>query len=192
MRSDEAADRTPPSRRAVLKAAAAGGAFAVPLIASFSMDATAQASTDHHIASNMTVSNMTIVSNMFCSNQNVFVPTGYFSAQVAGSGGIFPLFGYVLIVIHGGPRAELEYDLAVPGQVATLIFSGPHGGLVIYEAGKHGIIPASQVTCANRDHLADAGLAALYQMLASGETTVFVELVGGADLTGTITFLPAG
>src|SRR5579862_7537822 len=132
--SDETAGRTPPSRRAVLKAAAVGGAFAVPLIASFSMDATAaQASPDHPV-----VSNMTIVSNMFCSNQNTFVPTGYFSAQVAGSGGIFPLFGYVLIVIHGGPNAELEYDLAVPGQVETLIIAGPNGGFTIYGAGKHG------------------------------------------------------
>ncbi len=192
MRSDEAADRTPPSRRAVLKAAAAGGVFAVPLIASFSMDAAAQASPDHHIASNMTVSNMTTVSNMFCSNQNTFVPTGYFSAQVAGSGGIFPLFGYVLIVIHGGPRAELEYDLAVPGQVEFLSFSGPNGAFTIQSAGKHGTIPAAQVTCANRDHLPDAGLAALFEMLASGETTVFVDLVGGHDLTGTITFLPVG
>lgn len=188
MRSDEAADRTPPSRRAVLKAAAAGGAFAVPLIASFSMDATAaQASPDHHI-----VSNMFTVSNMFCSNQHTFVPTGYFSAQVAGTGGIFPLFGYALIVIHGGPRAELEYDLAVPGEVELLGFSGPNGGFDIYGAGKHGVIPASQVSCGNDVNLPDAGLAALFEMLASGEATVFVELAGGADLTGTVTFLPAG
>jgi hypothetical protein len=188
MRSDEAADGTPPSRRAVLKAAAVGGAFAVPLIASFSMDATAaQASPDHHI-----VSNMFTTSNMFCSNQHTFVPTGYFSAQVAGSGGVFPLFGYALIVIHGGPRAELEYDLAVPGQVELLSFSGPNGGFSIYGAGKHGTIPASEVTCGNEVNLPDAGLAALFEMLASGESTVFVELVGGADLTGTVTFLPAG
>ena len=38
---DEAADRSAVGRRALLKAVAAGGAFAVPLIASFSMDATA-------------------------------------------------------------------------------------------------------------------------------------------------------
>jgi hypothetical protein len=188
MRSDEAADRTPPSRRAVLKAAAIGGAFAVPLIASFSMDATAaQASPDHHI-----VSNMFTVSNMFCANQNTFVPTGYFSAQVAGTGGIFPLFGYALIVIHGGPRAELEYDLAVPGQVETLSFSGPNGGFSIYGAGKHGTLLAAQVTCGNKVHLPDAGLAALFEMLASGESTVFIDLVGGADLSGPVTFLPAG
>jgi len=188
MRSDEAAERTPPSRRAVLKAAAAGGAFAVPLIASFSLDATAaQASPDHHI-----VSNMFTISNMFCSNQHTFVPTGYFSAQVAGTGGIFPLFGYALIVIHGGPNAELEYDLAVPGQVESLSFSGPNGGFTIDGAGKHGVIPASKVTCGNNIHLPDAGLAALFEMLASGETTVFIDLVGGADLTGTVTFLPAG
>ena len=160
----------------------------MPLIASFSMDATAaQASPDHHI-----VSNMFTVSNMLCSNQHTVVPTGYFSAQVAGSGGIFPLFGYVLIVIHGGPRAELEYDLAVPGQVEFLSFSGPNGGFTIEGAGKHGTIPASQVTCINDVNLPDAGLAALFEMLASGESTVFVNLVGGADLTGTVTFLPAG
>lgn len=188
MRSDEAAERTPPSRRAVLKAAAAGGAFAVPLIASFSMDATAaQASPDHHI-----VSNMFTISNMFCSNQHTFVPTGYFSAQVAGTGGIFPLFGYALIVIHGGPHAELEYDLAVPGQVESLSFSGPNGGFVIEGAGKHGVIPASQVKCGNEVNLPDAGLAALFEMLASGESTVFIDLVGGHDLSGTVTFLPAG
>ena len=188
MRSDEAADRTPPGRRAVLKAAAAGGVFAEPLIASCSMDATAaQANPDHHI-----VSNMYTVSNMFCSNQHTVVPTGYFSAQVAGSGGVFPLFGYVLIVIHGGPRAELEYDLAVPGQVEFLSFSGRNGGFTIEGAGKHGTIPASQVTCINDVDLPDAGLAALFEMLASGESTVFVDLVGGADLTGTVTFLPAG
>lgn len=186
MRSDEAADRTPPSRRAVLKAAAAGGVFAVPLIASFSMDATAaQASPDHHI-----VSNMFTVSNMFCSNQNTVVPTGYFSAQVAGTGGIFPLFGFIVIVIHGGPRAELEYDLAVLGQVESFTLSGPNGGFFVEGSGKHGVIPASQVTCANRDHLADAGLAALFEMLASGETTVFVDLVGGKVLSGKVTFLP--
>lgn len=188
MRSDEAAERTSPSRRAVLKAAAAGGAFAVPLIASFSMDATAaQASPDHHI-----VSNMFTISNMFCSNQHTFVPTGYFSAQVAGTGGIFPLFGYALIVIHGGPHAELEYDLAVPGQVESLSFSGPNGGFVIEGAGKHGVIPASQVKCVNEVNLPDAGLAALFEMLASGESTVFIDLVGGHDLSGTVTFLPAG
>lgn len=188
MRSDEAADRTPPSRRAVLKAAAAGGAFAVPLIASFSMDTTAaQASPDHHI-----VSNMFTISNMFCSNQHTFVPTGYFSAQVAGSGGIFPLFGYVLIVIHGGPNAELEYDIAAFGQVRTLSFSGPNGEFVVEGAGKHGVIPASRVTCGNKVNLPDAGLAALFEMLASGETTVFVDLVSGPDLSGTVTFLPVG
>jgi hypothetical protein len=188
MRSDEAAERTPPNRRAVLKAAAAGGAFAVPLIASFSMDATAaQASPDHHI-----VSNMFTVSNMLCSNQHTFVPTGYFSAQVAGTGGMFPLFGYVVIVIHGGPRAELEYDLAVPGQVELLALSGPGGGFSIRDGGKHGRIPASQVTCVNnRSPLPDEGLAALYEMLASGQTTVFVDLFGGADLSGTVSFLPA-
>jgi hypothetical protein len=188
MRSDEAAERTPPSRRAVLKAAAVGGAFAVPLIASFSMDATAaQASPDHHI-----VSNMFTVSNMFCSNQHTFVPTGYFSAQVAGSGGLFPLFGYALIVIHGGPQAELEYDLAVPGQVSSFSLSGPNGGFLVDGAGKHGVIPASQVTCENKVKLPDAGLAALFEMLASGESTLFVDLVGGADLSGPVTFLPAG
>jgi hypothetical protein len=37
-------ERLPPSRRTLLKAVAAGGAFAVPLIASFSMDAPAMAS----------------------------------------------------------------------------------------------------------------------------------------------------
>jgi len=172
----------------VLKAAAVGGAFAVPLIASFSMDATAaQASPDHPV-----VSNMTIVSNMFCSNQHTFVPTGYFSAQVAGSGGIFPLFGYVLIVIHGGPNAELEWDIAVPGRVESISLSGPGGGFFIDHAGKHGAIPASQVKCGNNVNLPDAGLAALFEMLASGETTVFIDLVGGHDLTGTVTFLPAG
>lgn len=172
----------------MLKAAAAGGAFAVPLIASFSMDApAAQASPDHHI-----VSNMTIVSNMFCSNQHTFVPTGYFSAQVAGSGGIFPLFGYVLIVIHGGPNAELEWDIAVPGQVESISLSGPGGGFFIDHAGKHGAIPASEVRCGNHVNLPDAGLAALFEMLATGETTVFIDLVGGHDLTGTVTFLPVG
>jgi hypothetical protein len=186
--TDEAADRTPPSRRAVLKAAAAGGAFAVPLIASFSMDTTAaQASPDHHI-----VSNMFTISNMFCSNQHTFVPTGYFSAQVAGSGGIFPLFGYVLIVINGGPNADLEYDIAAFGQVRTLSFAGPNGGFVVEGAGKHGVIPASQVKCGNKVNLPDAGLAALFEMLASGETTVFVDLVSGPDLSGTVTFLPVG
>jgi hypothetical protein len=187
MRSDEAADRTPPSRRAVLKAAAAGGVFAVPLIASFSMDATAaQASPDHHI-----VSNMFTVSNMFCSNQNTFVPTGYFSAQVAGTGGIFPLFGFIVIVIHGGPRAELEYDLAVPGRVESFSLSGPNGGFFVEGSGKHGVIPASRVTCGNNVNLPDAGLAALFEMLASGESTVFIDLVGGHDLSGKVAFVTA-
>jgi hypothetical protein len=188
MRSDEAADRTPPSRRAVLKAAAAGGAFAVPLIASFSMDATAaQASPDHQI-----VSNMLTVSNMLCSNQHTVVPTGYFSAQVAGTGGIFPLFGFVVITIHGGPRAELEYDIAVPGQVESFSLSGPGGGFRVDGSGKHGVIPAAQVTCVNNRHpLPDEGLAALFEMLASGETTVLVDLLGGADLSGRVAFLPA-
>ena len=188
MRSDEAADRTPPSRRAVLKAAAAGGVFAVPLIASFSMDATAaQASPDHQI-----VSNMFTVSNMFCSNQTTVVPTGYFSAQVAGTGGIFPLFGFVVFVIHGGPRAELEYDIAVPGQVESFSLSGPGGAFFVEGSGKHGVIPAVQVTCENRGrYLPDAGLAALFEMLASGEATVFIDLVGGHDLTGKVGFFAA-
>jgi len=42
--SGEDFERLAPSRRTLLKAAAAAGAFAVPLIASFSMDAPAMAS----------------------------------------------------------------------------------------------------------------------------------------------------
>ena len=160
----------------------------MPLIASFSMDApAAQASPDHHI-----VSNMFTVSNMFCSNQHTFVPTGYFSAQVAGSGGVFPLFGYVLIVVHGGPRAELEYDLAVPGTVESLILNTGNGRFTIENAGKHGRVPASEVTCDNNVHLPDAGLAALFDALAEGETTAFVELASGPLLSGPVTFLPVG
>ena len=171
----------------MLKVAAAGGIFAAPIIASFSMDATAaQASPGSPIVSNM------VVSNMFCSNQNTFVPTGFFSAQVAGSGPIFPVFGLVLLEILGGPHAELAYQISVPGFIRSLSLDGPGGGITIHDPGRHGVVPAAFVTCGNHLHLADAGLAALFDMLASGEATAFVDLEGGVDLSGPVSFLPAG
>jgi hypothetical protein len=133
-----------------------------------------------------------IVSNMFCSNQNTFVPTGFFSAQVAGAGPVLPVFGLVLIEIFGGPRPELAYQISVLGTIRSLSFSGPGGGFLIENPGRHGVVPASLVTCGNHLHIPDAGLAALFDMLASGEATAFVDLVGGIDLSGPVTFLPAG
>jgi hypothetical protein len=162
-----------PTRRAVLKAAVAGGAFAVPLVASFSMDA-ASASTRVH-------TERTIVSNMFCSNQSFVAPTGFFSARLPGHGS-------VLLGFFGGFLAELAYELTVRGDVKELILSGPYGGFIIENPGKFGTVRGSEVTCGN-ELPPEAGLATLFEEATAGELRAFVELSDGTGLSGTFTQL---
>jgi hypothetical protein len=175
-------NRLTPSRRSVLKAAVAGGAFAVPLIASFSMDA-ASATTARP--------ERTIVSNMFCANQSAVIPSGFFTAQVAGAGlhgGT--VFGSVVLVFSGGPFAQLTYALDVRGVVSTLLLTGPFGGFFVENPGERGEISGREITCFDGD-TSRPGLDTLFQEAAAGELTVVLSLVGGVELSGTVTALPA-
>jgi hypothetical protein len=179
----------------VLKAAVAGGAFAVPLIASFSMDA---ASAQTHLARNPVsnqVSNMSVVSNMLCSNQSFEgeVPTGLFTAEVAGSGPHGPGFGIVRLAFLGGPFAQLDYQIEVRGHhrafITELNFNleaFPPGHIFIEDPGRRGRLRGHQVTCGGQVS-PDQGLATLFEAMAAGHVTVFVELSDGTELSGPVT-----
>jgi hypothetical protein len=166
-----------PTRRALLKAAAAGGVFAVPLIASFAMDAPAQATPGRFIGSNMNS----------CSDHSPQVPTGFFIARVAGSGRSGRASGYVLLGIFGGSRPELIYQLVAPGVVDKLRVTGAGSILTIGNPGKRGTIPGSRITCSDRAGVAGAGLATLFDLLAESKMTAFVGLADGTDLSGPFT-----
>jgi hypothetical protein len=189
-----------PSRRALLKAAAAGGVFAVPLIASFSMDAaSAQTITRAHGISNQPMtSNQILTSNMICSNQPIIVsnqppgvsnqstgvPTASFHAElrrVRRSG------------VPGGPAAgaamfeflqhgdELAYELRVGGRLRRFIVRGPGGEDLIVDttSRKSGRIAAAELDCG------PFPLNLLYSAFAVGGSTIEVDLADRV-LTGRI------
>lgn len=174
-----------PSRRALLKAAAAGGVFAVPLIASFSMD-TASAQTK---AQAFGSSNQVVVSNMFCSNMTS-VPTSAFVAklqQVDPSTGLpgGPVVGLAgFQFVHR--RHAVFYQFRVKGTLAEFIIQLPStGGVFVTGGGKKGRLRSPDLTCINTAPLG-AGLHTVYSSFAAGGSTVEVELADGTELEGTI------
>jgi len=189
--TDGMVGRLTPSRRAVLKAAVAGGAFAVPLIASFSMDAaSAQARPARHH-----VSNMFVVSNMFCSNQSTVAPDGFCAARVSGSGPHGPEFGFVVLSFRGAPFAQLDYLLEAPRFVEQLALTGTSvfgpAALIVEDPGRTGTVRGSQVTCLNGVP-PEGGLATLFELAEAGALTAQVDLANGTELSGTVTVLQDG
>lgn len=167
-----------PSRRALLKAAAAGGAFAVPLIASFSMNtASAQTKSDALGSSNHPV----IVSNMFCANMTV-VPTAVFYARLhradVPTGKPVGLAGFEFV--HG--QNELFYELLVRGALSQFIIRGPYGLLFDETRKKVGAIPGQAITCGP----GEMALPTVYSSFTSGDSVVEVDLANGTRLLGAI------
>jgi hypothetical protein len=176
-----------PSRRALLKAAAAGGVFAVPFIASFSMDAaSAQTRSITH-----GVSNQPMTSNMVCSNQTIIVsnqptsvPTAAFHAELrrirrsGETGG--PVAGTALFeFMHRGD--DLTYELHVEGRLRRFIVRAAGGEDLIVDttSRKTGRIRETSLTCGPYP------LNVLYSAFAVGGSTVEVDLNDGV-LFGTI------
>src|ERR1700742_3264231 len=85
-----------PSRRALLKAAVAGGAFAVPLIASFSMDSASAQTKAEAFGS----SNQAITSNMFVCSNMTGVQTATFFAELSQAFPSAGLTGFGLAAVE--------------------------------------------------------------------------------------------
>ncbi len=176
----------------LLKAAAAGGVFAVPFIASFSMDAaSAQTRTLAPGVSNQTP-NQPMTSNMVCanqpisvsnqpigvSNQPIGVPTAAFHAELRRirrsgvPGG--PVAGTALFEFthHGN---DLAYELHVEGRLRRFIVRAAGGEYLIVESTnrKSGTIPESSLACGPYP------LNVVYSALAVGGATVEVDLTDG-------------
>lgn len=175
-----------PSRRALLKAAAAGGVFAVPLIASFSMDAaSAQTRAGSIISSNMVISGP----NMFCGNMITSVtsvPTASFFAELqrlvsnAPAGPVVGLAGFQF----EHDRDELSYELQVNGRLSSFTVASTSEFLFEDQTtSKAGKIPGSAFDCGP-----DA-IDFIYAAFAAGDTTIVVQLANGALLQGTIVTL---
>lgn len=175
-----------PSRRALLKAAAAGGVFAVPLIASFSMD-TASAQTK---AQAFGSSNQVVVSNMFCSNMTS-VPTSAFVAQLqqvdpstgVPGGPVVGLAGFQFV--HR--RHAVFYDIRAKGTLSEFAIQLPSadGFVLVTGGGKKGRLRSPDLTCINTAPQG-ASLHTVYSSFAAGGSTVEVELADGTELEGTI------
>jgi hypothetical protein len=163
-----------PSRRALLKAAVAGGAFAVPLIASFSMDSASA----HTKPSGFGSSNQVIITaNMFmCSNMTY--PTSAFFAELhrGSSPDVVGLAGFEFV--EG--REELRYELIFDGRLSNFIVSTPSGFLFEDEtSGKAGTIPGEAFGCSDP-------MATVFGAFAAGGATIHVDLANGTTLHGTI------
>lgn len=179
----------PPSRRALLKAAAAGGVFAVPLIASFSMD-TASAQTR---AGAFGSSNQLIVSNMFCSNMTS-VQTAVFFAQLqqVNASGVpaGPVVGLAGFEFVQGQNV-LFYELLVKGTLSDFVVRVPIGVESFFEvvtSSKVGAIQGSAITCVPGS-TGGMALPTVYSGFAAGGSTVEVDLADGTELLGTIVAL---
>jgi hypothetical protein len=172
-----------PSRRALLKAAAAGGVFAVPLIASFSMDsASAQTTARSVISSNMVV----LGPNMFCGNMTTSVPTASFFAELqrlvsnVPTGPVVGLAGFQF----EHDRDELSYELQVNGILSSFTVASTSEFLFEDETtSKAGKIPGSEFDCGP-----DA-IEFIYTAFAAGDATIVVQLANGTFLQGTIVTL---
>ena len=176
MTSENREEFLSPSRRALLKAAVAGGAFAVPLIASFSME-TASAQTR---ASALSSSNQVIITGnmLFCSNMTT-VPTAVFYAELQeASGG--PVVGLAGLEFAAG-RDDLYYELIVKGTLFSFTVDTPPYSLLFEDetSSKVGAIPGSAFRCPGE-------LAEVYSVLAAGGATIQVNLTDGTALEGAI------
>lgn len=184
---DDPADRTRVGRRALLKAVAAGGAFAVPLIASFSMDATAAKASPHSPMSG----NMGGFMHS-CANQVAHAPSGLFFVALVTEGTHGPTRGYAEIEVDGS-RDQLSYEIGlsanVKSPVTVFTISATDGSFVLKApAGPSGTIPGSNLACSNGAH-PPAGLADLYDLMRNGQATAGVGLYNGTKLTGRIGYL---
>lgn len=187
----DAADRSAVGRRALLKAVAAGGAFAVPLIASFSMDATAaNAKPQPPMTGNMS----SVVYG--CSNQNsTYVPTGIFFVSLVTQGTQKPVRGYIEIEVLG-QQDVLTYDIGLSANLTSPVSSfeitttstSPASSLWQGLSGNYGAIRGSNIACAN-GRPAPAGLDELYKLMRAGQTEAVVQLNNGTVLTGPISYL---
>jgi hypothetical protein len=199
----ENAARIPlPSRRVLLKAAAAGGVFAVPFIASFSMDAASAQTTRLPPG----VSNQPMTSNMVCSNQPIIVsnqPPGVSNQQPPGVSNqptSVPTAAFHAELrrirrsgVPGGPVAgtamfefmrrgdDLAYELHVEGRLRRFIVRAAGGEDLIVDttSRKTGKIPEASLACGPYP------LNVLYSAFAVGGSTVEVDLNDGV-LFGTI------
>jgi hypothetical protein len=188
---DDAADRSAVGRRALLKAVAAGGAFAVPLIASFSMDATAaNAMPQPSLTGNMT----SVVYG--CSNQNgSYAPSGIFFVSLVTKGTQKPVRGYIEIEVIG-QQDVLTYDIGLSANLTSPVSSfeitttstSPASSLWQGASGNYGSIRGKNINCAN-GRPAPAGLDELYQLMRAGQTEAVVQLNNGTVLTGPISYL---
>ena len=180
----------PTSRRSLLKAAAAGGAFAVPLIASFSMDSASAQTKAEAFGS----SNQTITSNMFLCSNMTGVQNAIFYAQLSSAYPTPGLSGFGLAAVefsHG--EDEMHYEVAVEGTVIQIDFLVTVGEITVYGSDKDGVIPAYAVVCSNGGP-PGAGLHSLYNAFVAGQATIRVHLHnhGPHILTGTFSELAAG
>jgi hypothetical protein len=185
---DDAADRSAVGRRALLKAVAAGGAFAVPLIASFSMDATAaNAQPQPPLTGNMS----SLVYG--CSNQNSKdAPSGIFFVSLVTQGTQKPVRGYIEIEVLG-QQDVLTYDIGLSANVTSPVSSfeitttstWPASTLWEGASGNYGSIRGKNINCSNGDR-DPAGLDELYKLMRAGQTEAVVQLKNGTVLTGRI------
>jgi hypothetical protein len=188
---DDAADRSAVGRRALLKAVAAGGAFAVPLIASFSMDATAaNAMPQPSLTGNMT----SVVYG--CSNQNgSYAPSGIFFVSLVTKGTQKPVRGYIEIEVIG-QQDVLTYDIGLSANLTSPVSSfeiittstSPASSLWQGASGNYGSIRGKNINCAN-GRPAPAGLDELFNLMRAGKTEAVVQLKNGTVLTGPISYL---
>lgn len=188
---DDAADRSAVGRRALLKAVAAGGAFAVPLIASFSMDATAANAMPHPP---MTGNMSSLVYG--CSNQNGnSEPSGVFFVSLVTQGTQKPVRGYIEIEVVGS-QDVLTYDIGLSANLTSPVDSfeitttstSPASSLWQGQSGNYGSIRGKNINCANGFPAPD-GLDELYKLMKAGKTEAVVELKNGTVLTGPISYL---
>jgi hypothetical protein len=183
MTRENSAETPSPSRRALLKAAAAGGVFAVPLIASFSMDsASAKTVSRSIISSNMVVTGP----NMYCGNMSPSVPTAFFTAELrklVSNVPTGPVVGLAGFQFHHD-RDELSYELIVNGKLSYFTVATPAVFLFDDEtSNKAGKIPGPAFGCGP-----DA-IHFMYTYFLAGDATIVVELASGKSLQGTIASL---
>lgn len=181
MTDENPAEGLSPSRRALLKAAVAGGVFAAPLIASFSMDtASAQTRAGAFGSSNQTQAVFLTCGNMTSSNMTVPTAVFYAELQQASGGRVVGLAG--LEFVSG--RDDLYYELIVGGTLSGFTVSAVPSGYSFTDetSSKVGAIPGTELDCSyGVDPLADA-----YTNLAAGGATIEVDLANGTRLYGTI------
>jgi hypothetical protein len=189
MSGESSAESMPTNRRALLKAAVAGGAFAVPLIASFSMDSASAQTKAEAFGS----SNQTIVSNMFVCSNMTGVQTATFYAELSQAFPTAGLAGFGLAAVEFTQgRDQVNYEIAVEGTVVQIDFLASTGDVIVIGGAKDGVIPGGAVICSNGAPNG-AGLHQLYEGFAAGQASIRVHLNdhGSHILTGKFSELAA-